>query len=120
MDCQRKQFTCIDLKYYSFIECVNCSLAPHHQPGGGGREQVGRHHLPNGSPLLESPGDPSLFRFFEVKQRLAKIKVLTGKTLEVPSEIYGVYLKHSSPTDIHIYFIDGHVHFGLDALPIFP
>lgn len=65
------------------------------------------------SPSLKALGVPSRPRFFEVKQRLTAIKALTGKTvpyitavprmaryLEVSSEIYGVYLKHSSPTDI--------------------
>ena len=54
-----------------------------------------------------------------MKQRLAEIKALTGKTvdyitamprmaryLEMSSEIYGIYLKYLSPTDIHVYSID--------------
>lgn len=71
------------------------------------------------SPSLKALGVPSRPRLFEVKQRLAEIKALTGKTvdyitamprmaryLEMSSEIYGIYLKYLSPTDIHVYSID--------------
>ena len=71
------------------------------------------------SPSLKALGVPGRPRLFEVKQRLAEIKALTGKTvpyitamprmaryLEVSSEIYGIYLKYLSPSDIHVYSID--------------
>ena len=71
------------------------------------------------SPSLKALGVPGRPRLFEVKQRLAEIKALTGKTvdyitamprmaryLEVSSQIYGIYLKYLSPSDIHVYSID--------------
>ena len=71
------------------------------------------------SPSLKALGVPGRPRLFEVKQRLAEIKTLTGKTvpyitamprmaryLEVSSQIYGIYLKYLSPSDIHVYSID--------------
>ena len=71
------------------------------------------------SPSLKALGVPGRPRLFEVKQRLAEIKALTGKTvpyitamprmaryLEVSSQIYCIYLKYLSPSDTHVYSID--------------
>ena len=71
------------------------------------------------SPSLKALGVPGRPRLFEVKERLAQIKALTGKTveyitamprmaryLEVSSQIYGIYLQYLSPQDIHVYSID--------------
>ena len=71
------------------------------------------------SPSLKALGVPGRARLFEVKQRLAEIKALTGKTvpyitamprmaryLEVSSQIYCIYLKYLSPSDTHVYSID--------------
>ena len=71
------------------------------------------------SPSLKAMGVPGRPRLFEVKRRLVEIKNLTGRTvdyitamprmaryLEVSSEIYGIYLKYLSPSDIHVYSID--------------
>lgn len=68
---------------------------------------------------MKALGVPGRPRLFEAKQRLAAIKVLTDKTvdyitampgmacyLEVSSQIYGIYLKYLSPSDIHVYSID--------------
>ena len=121
MDGQRKQFCCIDLKsYYASVECVdrgldtlttNLVVADESRSDGTICLAV--------SPSLKALGVPSRPRLFEVKQRLAEIKALTGQTvpyitamprmaryLEVSSEIYGIYLKYLSPCDIHVYSID--------------
>ncbi len=71
------------------------------------------------SPSLKALGVPGRPRLFEVKERLAQIKALTGKTveyitamprmaryLEVSSQIYGIYLQYLSAQDIHVYSID--------------
>ena len=71
------------------------------------------------SPSLKALGVPGRPRLFEVKERLAQIKALTGKTveyitamprmaryLEVSSQIYGIYLKYLAAQDIHVYSID--------------
>ena len=71
------------------------------------------------SPSLKALGVPGRPRLFEVKQKLAEVEHRTGRRveyitamprmaryLEVSSEIYGIYLKYLSPSDIHVYSID--------------
>ena len=121
MATQKKQFACIDLKsYYASVECVDRGLDPLTT-----NLVVADETRSDGticlavSPSLKALGVPGRPRLFEVKQRLAEIKALTGKTvpyitamprmaryLEVSSEIYGIYLKYLSPSDIHVYSID--------------
>ena len=116
-----EQCCCIDLKsYYASVECVDRGLDPLTT-----NLVVADESRSDGticlavSPSLKALGVPSRPRLFEVKQRLAEIKALTGKTvpyitamprmaryLEVSSEIYGIYLKYLSPTDIPVYSID--------------
>lgn len=116
-----KWYACIDLKsYYASVECVDRGLDPLTT-----NLVVADESRSDGticlavSPSLKALGVPSRPRLFEVKQRLAEIKALTGKTvpyitamprmaryLEVSSEIYGIYLKYLSPSDIHVYSID--------------
>lgn len=121
MATQKKQFACIDLKsYYASVECVDRGLDPLTT-----NLVVADESRSDGticlavSPSLKALGVPSRPRLFEVKQRLAEIKALTGQTvpyitamprmaryLEVSSEIYGIYLKYLSPSDIHVYSVD--------------
>lgn len=116
-----KWYACIDLKsYYASVECVDRGLDPL-----ATNLVVADESRSDGticlavSPSLKALGVPGRPRLFEVKQRLAEIKALTGKTvpyitamprmaryLEVSSEIYGIYLKYLSPADIHVYSID--------------
>ena len=69
------------------------------------------------SPSLKALGVPGRPRLFEVKQKLAEIERRTGhkveyitamprmaRYLEVSSEIYGIYLKYLSPSDIPCVF----------------
>lgn len=121
MDGKRKQFACVDAKaFYASVECVDRGLDPLTT-----NLVVADESRSDGticlavSPSLKALGVPGRPRLFEVKQRLAEIKALTGKTvpyitamprmaryLEVSSEIYGIYLKYLSPSDIHVYSID--------------
>ena len=121
MDGHRKQFACIDSKsYYASVECVDRGLDPL-----ATNLVVADESRSDGticlavSPSLKALGVPSRPRLFEVKQRLAEIKNLTGKTvdyitamprmaryLEVSSQIYGIYLKYLSASDILVYSID--------------
>ena len=121
MDGKRKQFACVDAKaFYASVECVDRGLDPLTT-----NLVVADESRSDGticlavSPSLKALGVPGRPRLFEVKQRLAEVKALTGKTvdyitaiprmaryLEVSSEIYGIYLKYLSPTDIHVYSID--------------
>ena len=121
MDGKRKQFACVDAKaFYASVECVDRGLDPLTT-----NLVVADESRSDGticlavSPSLKALGVPSRPRLFEVKQRLAEIKALTGQTvpyitamprmaryLEVSSQIYGIYLKYLSPSDIHVYSID--------------
>ena len=116
-----RQYACIDLKsYYASVECVDRGLAPL-----TATLVVADESRSDGticlavSPSLKALGVPGRPRLFEVKERLAQIKALTGKTveyitamprmaryLEVSSQIYGIYLQYLSAQDIHVYSID--------------
>ncbi len=116
-----KWYACIDLKsYYASVECVDRGLDPLNT-----NLVVADESRSDGticlafSPSLKALGVPSRPRLFEVKQRLAELKALKGievsyitamprmaRYLEVSSEIYGIYLKYLSPSDIHVYSID--------------
>ena len=116
-----KQYACVDLKsYYASVECVDRGLDPLTT-----NLVVADESRSDGticlavSPSLKALGVPGRPRLFEVKQKLAEIKALTGKTvpyitamprmaryLEVSSEIYGIYLKYLSPSDTHVYSVD--------------
>lgn len=121
MDGQRKQFACVDAKaFYASVECVDRGLDPLTT-----NLVVADESRSDGticlavSPSLKALGVPGRPRLFEVKQRLAEIKALTGKTvdyitamprmaryLEVSATIYAIYLKYLAAQDIHIYSID--------------
>ena len=116
-----RQYACIDLKsYYASVECVDRGLDPL-----TANLVVADESRSDGticlavSPSLKALGVSSRPRLFEVKERLAQIKALTGKTveyitamprmaryLEVSSQIYGIYLQYLSAQDIHVYSID--------------
>lgn len=116
-----RRYCCIDLKsYYASVECVDRGLDPL-----ATNLVVADESRSDGticlavSPSLKALGVPGRPRLFEVKQKLAEIERRTGhkveyitamprmaRYLEVSSEIYGIYLKYLSPSDIHVYSID--------------
>ena len=116
-----RRYCCIDLKsYYASVECVDRGLDPL-----ATNLVVADESRSDGticlavSPSLKTLGVPGRPRLFEVKQKLAEIERRTGhkveyitamprmaRYLEVSSEIYGIYLKYLSPSDIHVYSID--------------
>ncbi len=116
-----RRYCCIDLKsYYASVECVDRGLDPL-----ATNLVVANESRSDGticlavSPSLKALGVPGRPRLFEVKQKLAEIERRTGhkveyitamprmaRYLEVSSEIYGIYLKYLSPSDIHVYSID--------------
>ena len=79
-----KWYACIDLKsYYASVECVDRGLDPLNT-----NLVVADESRSDGticlavSPSLKALGVPIRPRLFEVKQRLAEIKALTGKTVD--------------------------------------
>ena len=118
---QKRQYICIDLKsFYASAECVDRGLDPlTTNLVVADESRTDKTICLAVSPSLKAYGVPGRGRLFEVKQRLQEIKYQTGKQidfiiavprmqryLEVSSEIYGVYLKYISPSDIHVYSID--------------
>ena len=117
----QKQYACIDLKsFYASVECVDRGLDPLTT-----NLVVADESRSDGTiclavtPSLKALGVPSRPRLFEVKERLAQIKAVTGREveyitavprmaryLEVSSQIYGIYLKYLAAQDIHVYSID--------------
>jgi len=116
-----RQYTCADLKsYYSSVECVDCGLAPLTT-----NLVVADETRTDGticlavSPSLKAYGISGRARLFEVKQRVRDIKNTTGEEikfiiapprmqryLDVSAEIYSIYLKYLSCSDIHVYSVD--------------
>ena len=122
-----QQYIACDLKsYYSSVECVDRGLDPLTTNLVVADEARGDGTICLAvSPSLKAHGVSGRARLFEVKQRLREIKNLTGKEidfiiatprmqryLDVSAEIYGIYLKHVAPTDIH------GVHFPNAVLPV--
>ena len=117
----QKQYACIDLKsFYASVECVDRGLDPLTT-----NLVVADESRSDGTiclavtPSLKALGVPGRPRLFEVKERLAQIKAVTGREveyitavprmaryLEVSSQIYGIYLKYLAAQDIHVYSID--------------
>ena len=116
-----RQYIVCDLKsYYSSVECVDRGLDPLTTNLVVADESRGDGTICLAvSPSLKAHKLSGRARLFEVKQRLREIKNLTGKEidfiiatprmqryLDVSAEIYGIYLKYVSPTDIHVYSVD--------------
>lgn len=118
---RKQEYICIDLKsFYASVECVDRKLNPlTANLVVADESRTDKTICLAVTPSLKALGVPGRSRLFEVKQRLQEIKYQTGKQidfiiavprmqryLDVSSEIYGVYLKYVSPSDIHVYSID--------------
>lgn len=114
-------YIAIDLKsFYASVECVERGLDPlTANLVVADESRTDKTICLAVSPSLKAYGIPGRPRLFEVKQKLERIKASTGKTIDfiiatpqmqryidVSADIYNVYLKYVSPSDIHIYSID--------------
>lgn len=114
-------YIAIDLKsFYASVECVERGLNPltaHLVVADESR--TGKTICLAVSPSLKAFGIPGRPRLFEVKEKLKEIKAATGKTIDlivatpqmqkyidVSANIYNIYLKYVSASDIHVYSID--------------
>ena len=124
---KQRIYIAIDLKsFYASVECRERNLDPlDTNLVVADESRTDKTICLAVTPSLKSYGISGRGRLFEVKQRLREIKNLTGKEidfiiatprmqryLDVSAEIYGVYLKYVSPTDIH------GVHFPNAVLPV--
>ncbi len=114
-------YIAIDLKsFYASVECVERGLDPlTTNLVVADESRTDKTICLAVSPSLKAYGIPGRPRLFEVKQKLEQIKAATGKTIDfiiatpqmqryidVSADIYNVYLKYISPSDIHVYSID--------------
>lgn len=114
-------YIAIDLKsFYASVECIERGLDPltaHLVVADESRTD--KTICLAVSPALKAYGIPGRARLFEVKQKLKQIKASTGQEIElliapphmqhyidVSAEIYHIYLKYISASDIHVYSID--------------
>lgn len=117
----KKQYIAIDLKsFYASAECVARGLDPlTARLVVADTSRTEKTICLAVSPALKALGIPGRARLFEVMQKAAEYKRLTGQELdfiaapprmryyiELSGKIYDVYLKYISPDDIHIYSID--------------
>ena len=116
-----RAYLCIDLKsYYASVECVARGLDPLTAKLLVADETRSDQTICLAvSPALKAIGVPARPRLFEAKQaiRLYEVQhrtkvsflIATPRMAEyerVSAQIFGIYLKHVSPQDIHIYSID--------------
>ena len=114
-------YIAIDLKsFYASVECVERGLDPlTANLVVADESRTDKTICLAVSPSLKAYGIPGRPRLFEVKQKLEQIKASTGKTIDfiiatpqmqryidVSADIYNIYLKYISPSDIHVYSID--------------
>ena len=117
-----RTYIAIDLKsFYASVECVERGLDP--LPTRlvvADASRTDKTICLAVSPALKAYGIPGRPRLFEVKQQIARLKrenprleldFITAppqmaKYLEVSGKVYGVYLRHIAPEDIHVYSID--------------
>lgn len=117
METQKKQYVCIDLKsYYASVECVERGLDPlTTNLVVADESRTDKTICLAVSPSLKAYKISGRARLFEVKQRIAEIKNLTGEEihfiiasprmqlyLDISAEIYSTYLNFVSPEDIHV------------------
>ncbi len=116
-----KTYVAIDLKsFYASVECVERGLDPMTANLVVADEsRTDKTICLAVSPSLKAYGIPGRPRLFEVKQTLRRISASTGQEItfitappqmqryiDISSQIYHIYLKYVSASDIHVYSID--------------
>ncbi len=110
MDQSARTYACIDLKsFYASVECADRGLDPMST-----RLVVADPSRSRGticlavSPALRALGMPSRCRLFQVPAALHPVVAppRMGLYIETAADIYGVYLRHIAPEDMHVYSVD--------------
>lgn len=110
MDQSARTYACIDLKsFYASVECADRGLDPMST-----RLVVADPSRSRGticlavSPALRALGMPSRCRLFQVPEALHPIVAppRMGLYIETAADIYGIYLRHIAPEDMHVYSVD--------------
>ncbi len=116
-----KIYAAIDLKsFYASVECVARGMDPLCTNLVVADEtRTDKTICLAVSPSLKAFGIPGRPRLFEVKQTIRRLELSTGqeipfiiapprmqKYIDISSQIYNIYLKYISASDIHVYSID--------------
>lgn len=113
-----KQYLCIDLKsFFASVECVDRGLDPMTADlVVADPDRTDKTICLAVSPGLRKKGVKNRCRVFEIPSHLSYIMAppRMQRYIDVAAEIYGIYIRHVSPQDIHVYSID---EVFLDATP---
>ena len=103
-------YICIDLKsFYASVECVERGLDPlTARLVVADPERTDKTICLAVSPAMKALGVSNRCRVFEIPKGLDYIMAppRMQKYIDYAAEIYGVYLEHIAPQDIHVYSID--------------
>lgn len=109
MDKTRYYF-CIDMKcFFASVECAERGLDPFKTPLVVADPDRGQGAICLAiSPYLKSRGIKNRCRLYEIPQSIPYIiaKPRMRKYIEYAADIYAIYLRYISPSDIHVYSID--------------
>lgn len=107
---RERVYLCIDLKtFYASVECVERGLDPFATKLVVADTARGRSTICLAvSPAMKRCGVRNRCRLFDIPPHLEymAVKPRMRHYMEVSAKIYGVYLEHVSPLDIHPYSID--------------
>ncbi len=116
-----RTYLCIDLKsYYASVECVHRGLDPLKAnllvADPSRSDQTICLAV---SPSLKAIGVPGRPRLFEAKRKIREYEIIHRRKVDyviavprmaeyerVSAQIYGIYLRHAAPEDVHVYSID--------------
>ena len=106
----QRQYLCIDLKsFYASVECVERGLDPMTTDlVVADPERTSKTICLAVSPSLKARGVSGRARVFEIPEAFDYIMAppRMAKYVEYSANIYGIYLRHFSKQDIHVYSID--------------
>jgi len=106
----QRQYLCIDLKsFYASVECVERGLDPMTTDlVVADPARTSKTICLAVSPSLKARGVSGRARVFEIPESFDYIMAppRMAKYVEYSAEIYGIYLRHFSKEDIHVYSID--------------
>ncbi len=134
MTAKKRTYIAIDLKsFYASVECIERSLDPlTTRLVVADESRTDKTICLAVSPALKAYGLPGRPRLFEVRQRMAELAhthpelpqdyiVASPRMalyMKYSTQIYGIYLRHVSSADIHVYSIDEVFIDATDYLPL--
>ncbi len=110
MENEQRAYLCIDLKtFYASVECAERGLDPFTTNLVVADPTRGRTTICLAiSPAMKALGVRNRCRIFEIPEGIEYIKAMPRMKLymQKSAEIYQLYLRYFSPSDIHVYSVD--------------